>query len=471
MNCVDLFVQQAKRKPNTVALWSPDGTRMTFEELLAMAGRTQRALRDAGVKPGSSVLVVELPGPRLYAIVLAVFAMGATVIAVEPWLPVGEVDRVIRFMRPTLFIGGALGMAWGARVPAVRAISRWKASSRVLSARGAPLSIEDTSPETPALVAFTSGTTGQPKGVVRPQGYLIHQHDIYTRSLGLTHHEGPDLCIFANFVLANLASGRPSLLVSPRWSFKQLRAIDDLPDELQPRTLSCGPAFLAQILRNARLDKLASVHVGGALSDVSLWENAFDKWPDTHFLHVYGSSEAEPVAVLDARKAVAVSRARGFHQVLCVGKPVDAIRSRLEPNSLWVTGPHVCRWYVGNDRENLVHKRVDEHGNVWHDMGDRIEVRDDLWWYAGRASQPAEDFSWEQSVYHELGHSRAFIHRTNPGSVYLVGEGLRQNAERIKQQYRGIDRLICCPIYRDRRHRARIDRRTTLRKGAPWLPG
>ncbi|HPY21106.1 MAG TPA: AMP-binding protein, partial [Polyangiaceae bacterium] len=109
MNCVDLFVQQAKRKPNTVALWSPDGTRMTFEELLAMAGRTQRALRDAGVKPGSSVLVVELPGPRLYAIVLAVFAMGATVIAVEPWLPVGEVDRVIRFMRPTLFIGGALG--------------------------------------------------------------------------------------------------------------------------------------------------------------------------------------------------------------------------------------------------------------------------------------------------------------------------------------------------------------------------
>ncbi|HQK19473.1 MAG TPA: AMP-binding protein, partial [Polyangiaceae bacterium] len=322
-----------------------------------------------------------------------------------------------------------------------------------------------------ALVAFTSGTTGQPKGVVRPQGYLIHQHDIYTRSLGLTHHEGPDLCIFANFVLANLASGRPSLLVSPRWSFKQLRAIDDLPDELQPRTLSCGPAFLAQILRNARLDKLASVHVGGALSDVSLWENAFDKWPDTHFLHVYGSSEAEPVAVLDARKAVAVSRARGFHQVLCVGKPVDAIRSRLEPNSLWVTGPHVCRWYVGNDRENLVHKRVDEHGNVWHDMGDRIEVRDDLWWYAGRASQPAEDFSWEQSVYHELGHSRAFIHRTNPGSVYLVGEGLRQNAERIKQQYRGIDRLICCPIYRDRRHRARIDRRTTLRKGAPWLPG
>ncbi|HNS96490.1 MAG TPA: hypothetical protein PKL73_06030, partial [Polyangiaceae bacterium] len=123
-------------------------------------------------------------------------------------------------------------------------------------------------------------------------------------------------------------------------------------------------------------------------------------------------------------------------------------------------------WPARPPGQTTVHPRTRGEQGV-----ERIEVRDDLWWYAGRASQPAEDFSWEQSVYHELGHSRAFIHRTNPGSVYLVGEGLRQNAERIKQQYRGIDRLICCPIYRDRRHRARIDRRTTLRKGAPWLPG
>ena len=471
MNCVDLFLHQARLQPKAVALWIPGESPLTFGDLLALSGRAQGVLLDAGVTPGSSVLVVELPGPRLYAIVLAAFALGATVVAVEPWLPVREIDRVVRTMRPSLFIAGTLGKAWGARVPAVRAIPAWRTASSVSRAPSHELRVNDVDPDAPALIAFTSGTTGLPKGVVRQQGYLVQQHEVYTKSLGLQGERGADLCIFANFVLANLASGRPSVVVPPRWSGRHLRAIDHLPAGLQPRTVACGPAFLARILRGPRLRSLRSIHVGGALTDVALFEKAFHKWPDAHFLHVYGSSEAEPVALIDAREAVVASRARGLHQVLCVGKPIDAVRARVEADTVWISGPHVCRMYVGNDEENRQHKRLDDAGNVWHDMGDRIEVRDGAWWYAGRSGQPAEDFRLEQSVYSAIGHSRAFVHRASPGTTYLVGEDLRPHANLIRARFRCMDRLISCRILRDRRHRARIDRRGTLRKGAPWLPG
>jgi olefin beta-lactone synthetase len=472
MNCVELFLRQARMKPKAIALWHPATGAMTFGELLDLARRAQGMLRSQGITTGSSVLFVDMPGPRLYALVLATLALGATVVAVEPWLPVREIDRVIRKMRPKTFVASTIGQAWGVRVPAIRDIESWRCAGKVAkSPLGGDLRVEDVESNRPGLIAFTSGTTGRPKGVVREQGYLVKMYEVYTHALGLENEAGADLCIFANFVLANLASGRPSVIVPPTWRKTHLRGIDHLAEELQPHTVSCGPAFLEKMLQSARLARLESIHVGGALTDAALLERAFNKWPGAHFVHVYGSSEAEPVALSDAREAVRRSRDRGLFQVLCAGRPIDAIDARIESDTVWITGPHVCRMYVGNEEENFKHKRQDADGRVWHDMGDRIELQDGAWWYTGRSGQPAEDFHLEQSIYSALGSSRSFVHRTSPGSTYLVGEDLLPHANMIRARFRAIDRLVTCRIQRDRRHRARIDRRASLAKGAPWLPG
>ncbi len=472
MNCVQLFVCQAHLRPHAVALWHPDTGEMTYETLLDLTRRAQRALQELGVTAGTSVLIVEMPGPRLYALVLAALALGATVVAVEPWLPVRDIDRVIGIMRPTAFVASGIGQAWGARVPAVRAIPSWKSAARaVRTPLGGDLHVEDVDPDQLGLIAFTSGTTGRPKGVVRQQAYLVSMFEVYTQAMGLENETGADLCIFANFVLANLAAGRPSVVVPPAWRAKHLRRIDRLPDPLQPRTMSCGPAFLAHAMSCARLRRLEAVHVGGALSDAALFERAFRCWPGARFTHVYGSSEAEPVALVDAREAVRRSRDRGLFQVLCIGRPIDAIESRLAPDTVWITGPHVCRMYVGNEEENAKHKQRDDRGRVWHDMGDRIELRDGMWWYAGRSGQPMEDFHLEQAIYSALGSSRCFVHRAPAGTTYLAGEGLRRHADMLRDRFPPLDRLLHCRIRRDRRHRARIDRRASLAKGAPWLRG
>ena len=319
-----------------------------------------------------------------------------------------------------------------------------------------PLEVESVAAETPAILTFTSGTTGQPKGVVRSHQFLVDQHRVLEKSLDYPLYPGPDLCIFANFTLANLASGRTTLLIPPKWSKRTLSGLDGLPSALRPETLTCGPAFLLALMRHARVPSLKSIHVGGALTYCWICEEGFAHWPQAHWTHVYGSTEAEPVALADAREAVTQSRARGFFQTLFVGRPIEESNFSIDKDGAWVNGPHVCASYLGKIEANRTNKRRDDHGRIWHFMGDRL-VRDNKGlWYRGRSNQRVEDFELEQRIYAELQSSKSFVHRSASGARILVGEVASS------YQNESIDIVRPARICRDRRHRARIDRKKTM---------
>lgn len=471
MKCTELFVERARDHRQAPALWLPGQGETTFGALLDMASRAQRLLRKSAVRPGAAVLVLDGLGPRLYATAIAALSLGATMVLVEPWMPVDRIERIVGGVAPALFLSSTLGLAWGARVRAIRAIPRWAHASRIGNEPAGAVELVDMPPETPGMITFTSGTTGQPKGVVRGVQYLLRQYEVLAETLHLHDMKGADLSIFANFVLVNLAAGRLSLVVPPSWARSDLWRIDHLPRRLQPTSLTCGPAFLHRAVRRLRLPRLHSIHVGGALSDNAWMDEVFAAWPGADVAHVYGSSEAEPVALCDAREAVRKSRAEGWFQTLLLGKPVARIDAQREPDTVWVTGPHVCPMYVGNDEENRLYKRKDEQGRIWHDMGDRIAERDGMWWYAGRSRQPEADFILEQRIYSSIGSSAAFVHRGADGVLSLIGHGARGKESFIRAAFPQIDRIVPCPIVRDKRHRARIDRALTLARGAPWLRG
>jgi acyl-coenzyme A synthetase/AMP-(fatty) acid ligase len=478
LNCVELAVRHARDKPKSIALWLPGHRRSpstSFGDLLDRAGRAQNTLREQGLGPGDVVLVVDGLGPRLYAAVMAILAMGASVMLVEPWMPVKKIDAAVRIAKPSLFLANLPGRVWGLRVRSIRAIGRWlSAGSLNRTTAPATLHIEAVDPGAPGILTFTSGTTGDPKGVVRDQGYLVKQHEVLSRALKLENYPGTDLCIFANFVLANLASGRGTILIPPAWKPAHLRQLDQLDARLRPETLTCGPGFLLRLIRDARIESLRSIHVGGALTDCGIYETGFRRWPEAEWCSVYGSTEAEPVAVCNARQAVEKSREMGYFQTLYLGRPVDEIDSDLQEDGAWVTGPHVCPLYLGNVEENRSHKRRDDQGRVWHFMGDRIRIldpEDGGWWYSGRAAQSLADFELEQKVYARLKSSKAFIHRRANGEAALVGENVSSLDLTAEVGLSAIDACVDLKIYRDRRHRARIDRQKSLQKGARWLLG
>jgi hypothetical protein len=293
----------------------------------------------------------------------------------------------------------------------------------------------------------------------------------------LEAHSRPDLCIFANFALANLASGRGSIIVPSKWREADLKWITQLPFELQPESLTTGPAFLLKLMvaqKTAKLAGLRSVHVGGALTDCWIFEKAFEAHPDAHFMHIYGSSEAEPVALADAREAVRESRARGYFQTLCLGQPIADIEAKFEADNLWVTGPHVCPLYLGGEEENRAHKRRDEQGRVWHSMGDRVRVKDGSWWYSGRSQQPIEHFEIEQKAYALLGSSKAFVLPEAEGLSLCIEPSVNMGHDEIIAKLRGIEavrRFYEVDIKRDPRHRARIDRAASAKTRRVWRVG
>ncbi len=469
MNCVSLFDERAREHPAKPALVLAGSKPLSFGALRDRAAAIAQGLKAHGLQPGDRALMFVPLSEDLYATVIGSLSIGITLLLVEPWMPLERIAHIVRLTQPKIFITGWLGRAWGLRIPEIRSIPTW-ASPRQLQARPGTFSTIDVEPATPGILTFTSGTTDAPKGVVRTQGYLIDQHRVLTQDLRLHDLAGPDLCIFANFALSNLATGRTSLIVPASWARRHLDALETLPTELQPVSTTCGPAFLRRLLDQRRFPGLQRLHVGGALVDNQLWHEAFARWPDAHFTHVYGGTEAEPVACIDAHDAVRQSERQGFVQSLCVGRPVAAIEHEFREGTLWITGPHVCPAYFGDVPENRTLKRKDERGRSWHCMGDRIEELDGQWYYLGRASQPREEFILEQKIYARTNCTAAFVTRHSATNhLYLVGEVSASAWAAAQPHFPEISDFIPATIVRDRRHRARIDRQATLKARASWL--
>ena len=482
MNCASRILPHLRDRPGQLALWTDRDGFLSFQNYGDLCARAQALATAEGLLPGDPVLLLAQPGQLLYAAISGFLALGIPVVFVEPWMPISMIEHLVNITRPKAFVGSRIAQAWGLRVAAIRKIPRWinlgkiKRQTKRDAFRVIPLD-----GSAPAIITFTSGTAGKPKGIVRTHQYMWDLHEILTDNGTRDLFAGPDLCIFPNYALFHIGTGRGSVLVPSNWldrGAKVLAKINQLPRAQQPETLSCGPAFLKQLLTLPGFAGLKSVYVGGALTDRWIFESAFERWRGASFIHVYGSTEVEPVALSDARIAAKKSAEKGHFQTLFLGKAIPQLRTRFSPEGLWVSGPNVSSYYLGqaqSELDNLKLKRMDGTGALWHCMGDRItpDENQDLW-YSGRAAQDSADFVLEQKVYSFLESSQCMVYRvavgkglgTGAGDFILCGQGLKHRSEAIRREFPQIAAVHEVKIYRDHRHHARIDRVKTLSKGS-----
>jgi acyl-CoA synthetase (AMP-forming)/AMP-acid ligase II len=469
MNAAELIRPHIEAAPHRLALWTGNDGVVSYAEFGELAARAQAVADHEGLRPGEPVLLLARPSATLFATIVGLMAAGIPVMFVEPWLPIADIEHVVRAARPQAFWTGMPGRFWGLRVAAVRGIPRWISLGRVARdrARG-PMRVVDVRGATPAMLAFTSGTTGRPKGIVRTHAYVRAAHDVLAQHIDRGSSDGPDLSIFPSFALLNLARGRGAVVAPPDWDTRALRRIAALPRALQPRTLTCGPAFLAHLIaltdRGVRLPGLESIGVGGALTDCAVLERGFAEWPGASWTHLYGSTEVEPVAVADARAAVAASRERGLHQTLSCGTEIPELECEQSSDGLWVTGPSVAVPLAPLGAAARC-GRVDARGRYWHCTGDRVTRDREGLWFAGRATQPENEFALEQQIYARLQSSACFVHRDTRGALWLYGERLdtrRGGFAAVRRDFPQLAGVRHARIVRDRRHRSRIDRARTL---------
>jgi acyl-coenzyme A synthetase/AMP-(fatty) acid ligase len=146
-----------------------------FGELMARSAGLSGAMAARGVERGDAVMT--LVGSRIEWVLamLACFRMGAVALPCNPQLRRRDLEIRIRAANPSLCIGEEDLL--GELPDGVQAMTSADVADVLDEDRPqeAPAEIADLDPDDPAVVIFTSGTTGDPKGVVYPQRYLAGQ--------------------------------------------------------------------------------------------------------------------------------------------------------------------------------------------------------------------------------------------------------------------------------------------------------
>ena len=505
MNIAALLTEQARSRGAAAAIIERAGV-TTFAQLDERVRRAAAMLRARGVGAGDAVLIFQPMSAALYTALLAVFRLGATAMFLDPSAGRSHIEACCALSPPRGLVAlpkahllrltsGALRrievkFSTGCWIPGA---GRWSDLEKC-----APL--EEVAPvadDTPALLTFTSGSTGQPKAAVRTHRFLIEQHRVLARSIALEAGE-VDLATLPIFTLANLASGVTSLI--PDCDLRRPGSIEAAPVLHQIREhrvtrCAASPAFFERLLAadDGTLSAMRKVFTGGAPIFPNLLTALREKMPDARVEAVFGSTEAEPIAHIEEREVSAADRdAMRAGRGLLTGEPVPEISIRIlsaewgaplapmsadefagrclpsgEHGEIVVSGGHVLPGYLHGHGDAETKFRVD--GRVWHRTGDAgwIDEHGRLW-LLGRCAARVSDSRgtlWPFTVecaarLHPLVRRAALL--GHKGSRFLFVEIAAPDAvitaEALGLAWAQLDGVRVLPaIPMDARHNAKVD--------------
>ncbi len=429
----DRLAEYARKNADQTAVVEPAGQRggkyqyrsVTYAELDADSNRIANGLIAMGVKPGTRLALLVPPGIKFFSLVFGLLKSGAVAILIDPGMGRRNLIRCLAEADPEGFV--AISKAQAIRTVLRNRFPRAKFSVTVgrrwfwggvsldeLQKLGAPETPRDAiSPQDPAAIIFTTGSTGVPKGVLyRHENFdqqVVQIRDHYKIKPGTV-----DLAGFPLFGLFNSAMGVTTIV--PDMDSTRPASVD--PEKMLAHirdwnvTQSFGsPAFWRRVASHCRqqgkqLGTLRRVLSAGAPVPGKVLADLQTCLPDgAEIFTPYGATEALPVASISAKEVLTEAQSQTDEGAgVCVGRrfsgidwqviaiddgPIASIGDvapveRGEVGELIVRGLVVTREYVTRREVNALAKIADGNA-IWHRMGDVGYLdEDDRFWFCGR---------------------------------------------------------------------------------------
>lgn len=335
----DFLRLSARRHPDRRCFVRADGSARTFAETDARVNRLADALRGRGVAKGDRVAILATDGPEYMEVLLACMKLGATYVPLNNRLARPEVHTLLgRAMPKALFVSDRyLPLIEGAEAGFVVTFDGERPLPyEDLLRTGADVEPDvDVSDDDILGLAFTSGTTGLPKGVMQPQRFLKSMFTTTSIDYEILPDEfrytaSPIFHIAGQaMIMMHVLRGFPTLIL-PRFDEAEvLRWLGS--GELTGCFLV--PTMIARLLDHPGVGTgdygaLRSIIYGGAPMSPSLLRRAMEAF-GCGFINAFGAATEgglqTVLSTADHRRALAGAE----HLLGSIGKPAFGVDLRL----------------------------------------------------------------------------------------------------------------------------------------------
>jgi len=377
-----------------------NGRRRTYKELSDWTNRLAHALvEDLGVKPGNRVLIRSANNPAMVACWLAATKAGAVVVNTMPMLRAGELAKIVdkaeitHALCDTRLMDELVACAKTSKF--LKSVVGFDGTSnhdaeldRLALEKSVTFDAVETSRDDVALLAFTSGTTGNPKATMHFHRDLLIVADGYAREvLGVVPEDvfigSPPLAFtfgLGGLAIFPLRFGAAATLLEAATPPNMIEIIEKYRATVCFTAPTAYRAMLRAMDEGADLSSLRAAVSAGETLPAPVYEEwmaktgkpMLDGIGSTELLHIFMSNRFDD------------------HKPACTGKPVTGYEAKIvddegnelphgEPGRLAVKGPTGCRYLADDRQADYV-----QHG--WNITGDTfVKDEDGYFHFAARS--------------------------------------------------------------------------------------